>query len=56
MPGLVPGIFLHRFSRGGRMDARNKSGHDDMGRDFLPLLPKVGDARKRAVRLEHDLT
>jgi len=24
MPGLVPGISLHCFSRGGRMDARNK--------------------------------
>ncbi len=29
MPGLVPGISLHRFSRGGRMDTRNKSGHDE---------------------------
>ena len=32
MPGLVPGISLHRFSRDGRMDARNKSGHDGRGR------------------------
>ena len=31
MPGLVPGISLHRFSQGGRMDTRNKSGYDGGG-------------------------
>ena len=56
MPGLVPGLFLHRFSPGRPYGCPNKSGHDDMGRDFLPLLPKVGDARKRAVRLSNGLT
>ena len=56
MPGLVPGISLHRFSRDGRMDARNKSGHDGRGRPARrslsairrPLLHICNKSRKSA--------
>ena len=42
MPGLVPGISLHRFSQGGRMDTRNKSGYDGGRRRPEPRPARVG--------------